>query len=251
MKMNPFTLLANSAKLIRTDRLLLAPSLIFSLGGVFVAGYFLKLMPPSGQWTSADIFRVGLSFWAVILIETLARTVTVAMANALLKTNEISPGPLLRVVARRIWHVWFAVTVLLLPVAAVALPMGERLLQNPTTRDALVVLAIVPVALALSTLIALVPAFVIIGERNAVSAVWESVKFMVRNIPDVVALAAIMFLMMILSLQLSAVMSLVPIVGRPVLSVLVQGCVSALMYVMAAVFYIGLTKPAQKVDENV
>jgi len=222
--------------LIRKDKIILAPYLIFAFLVSLIDQHWLPLFEKSlGLY--AYLTRYLLTNWIVDLF---FMGVTVSIAVSLYHNRKVVIGDSLAEIRRKFFNLMLGTIVTVLPMAIVSYQMFSGYQATKSMNPWVIGLALllVPVSICLM----FVPVLVIVKSLNWFQSIIQSFYFVKRHLKNVLFFVSLVLCINVLFLYLGAMMVAIPVVGKPVFYVACQGVGYSVIYILNVVFYLECSK---------
>eukprot|EP01047_Picozoa_sp_COSAG01_P000729 COSAG01_NODE_14_length_41020_cov_40.702133_21_plen_303_part_00 len=224
-----------STKLIKSEPLLLLPTLLFFFIYQNVSIYFGFQVQGNIQnfWTALVQFL--LFGW---LIELLFKSITLIMANQIINNNKLSIKRAIQELKNKGLDLILATAIFAIPVFTVFL----KVLKAPEQVSGILIFIALIIVIIFSLMLPILPAILILDNLK-----WqESIKKMIHILKlywiNIISFMIAMLFINFVGMIIAEALSQIPVIGKGLLKIIVQGTVTAFIYILTLYFYIDLKK---------
>jgi hypothetical protein len=247
MRVSIVDLFSSTFRLIRKDKILLAPSLM-----AYVFIYLLLRSVPVSIKDLNDVHSV-LPLLFIPLVHLVFFALTVGMADMLYRQRTIVIPEVFKRAAMRFHHLFLATILAFLPLGAAfyllgLLPSGASLSLLSKAVVLLAGAAVLLVLLLTLFVAEFVPIMVLVEDQRWLKPLVNSARFVKRNIMNVIVLMCVAVNIRLLAALFSAIFLGVPVLGKSFFFIFFNGVADAIFYVMIVIFYFRITQGSPKID---
>ena len=230
------SLLTQTIRVIRTDKIVLVPYIIFAFMVSLLTPYFNLDLLVKSMSMNQFIAQFFLIHWAFDIV---FMALTMTLAEQLVSQGSANVKSALGQVLARYVSLCFVTAFTVLPIAILTFTLGTPTEASPFTWwQFSLLIALIPYTV--SQLLA--PAYTLVSKQNGLTPIINSVRTIWKNKRATLTYLVSIMLFYFLVAAIKLTVSQVPIIGGSVLAILCQGIGYAIVYVMNIGFFHQMNK---------